>query len=163
MIKVTIDGLYKDKTFDLKELIEEHIIKNKSSSKNKLEIKEFWVEYLDKLNHPDQVEITFNMNDKGDILVRLKPTATYRQYLHQKLKKSNKHIYMFDENCSLFFYVSNEIRIIKGQYLFFDNNSIETTHDILGVSMNERFVFLWNKNLVWGLNLTTKLLKKVPV
>lgn len=35
--------------------------------------------------------------------------------------------------------------------------------DLLGVSMNEDFIFFWSRNLVWKLALKTRLLTKIPV
>ena len=57
MIKLTIEGLQKEKEFDLQEMISNHVIRNKSCSKNISEIHEFWMEYLDKLNHPELVDM----------------------------------------------------------------------------------------------------------
>ena len=59
MIKLTIEGLQKEKEFDLQEMISNHIIRNRSCSKNISEIHEFWMEYLDKLNHPELVDMQF--------------------------------------------------------------------------------------------------------
>ena len=86
------------------------------------------------------------MNDCGDVLVRLKPNAIKKVEIHSKYKEKNPEAKMFDENCSLFFFIPNKDIILKHRYLFFDNNSYEGMSNIQGISINERFCFLWNKN-----------------
>ena len=115
------------------------------------------------------VECTYNMNDAGDVLIRIKPS---KEVIFRKNKEyaAAKSVFGHDEdeekesllNCSFFYYIPNPNgeNQKNEEHLYFDSQ-----HDIItelqGASMNNGFIFFWNLGKVWSLNLENRELKRL--
>lgn len=116
-----------------------------------------------------KVNCSYNMNDAGDVLIRIKPSKEAIFEIKKEMD-ANNHVFGNDEdnekesllNCSLFYYVPNPSGVNRKyeEHLYFDSQHDEIT-ELQGASMNDGFIFFWNLGKVWSLNLETKVLKRL--
>lgn len=130
----------------------------------------FWEKVILGMENMGDLKMSTSLNDTGDILVRLKPTREYLKKLEQQ-KETMKYFateeYEGEEemedgqekdsifNCSFFFYVPGEKNKTNGDFLYFDSPTDEI-NNLRGVSMNERFIFMWNEGHAWKIDLVDK-------
>lgn len=116
-----------------------------------------------------KVNCSYNMNDAGDVLIRIKPTKEAIYEIKKQMKADNDVFGNDDDNekesllnCSLFYYVPNPSGVNRKfeEHLYFDSQHDEIT-ELQGASMNDGFIFFWNLGKVWSLNLETKVLKRL--
>lgn len=115
-----------------------------------------------------KVKLNFCMNDSGDVLIRVKPTAQHQKKVQKELEDL-RVFHGYDgaddkepEHCSFFLYIANEEMNNKGTHLYFDSDHDEIAN-LQGVSMNDQFIFFWNLGRVWKLSLNTKILSQLPI
>lgn len=108
--------------------------------------------------------MNIQLNDWGDILIRLRPSKR----LLAKLSKNYEieEIFAMTEsvdgnerdplmNCSFFYYTAGEKNSKNGTYLYFDSPK-DDIDNLRGFSMNESFIFFWNGGHIWKINLESK-------
>ena len=140
-------------------------------------IQEFWDFYLNKLSDIKKVHLSFNINDAGDLQVRIKPSKSFVMWKITKKKAFGQKNPLADDddiedlqekesllNCSFFYYHANTTGPNKenGDYLYFDSQ-YDNMKDIKGASMNEDFMFFWSLGNVWSFSLQQKRLVKLAL
>lgn len=125
----------------------------------------FWNNYLHKCEDMTNIRVSYTLNDSGDILIRIKPSAEYAV----SRKKQLEDLQAFEDNtnpshekinqCSFFYYIpSSKSSLNLQEFMYFDSE-VDELYDIQGTSMNERFIFFWNLGIVWSLNLQSREMK----
>lgn len=122
------------------------------------------------------------MNDNADILIRFKPKADHvakvldvkntfdheESYIHSDKEKLLKKslIYYVKPNFDQSDDPNGNSNQFIDDYVYFDcpdtqgENAIE---DIQGISMNNLYIFFWNKGVAWKLNLVTKVVTRMKI
>lgn len=63
---------------------------------------------------------------------------------------------------SFFYYSAGIKNSQQGEYLFYDGLK-KNMKELVGVSMNERFIFFWNLGSAWKLDLVSKEITKLSL
>jgi len=138
---------------------------------------------LKKIENIKEINVTFCLNDNGDILIRLRPNKVLLTKIQNNLtvdhdefgeendgKEENlwanlvKRIYENNKNeqkkikreyfeDNSLFYFESKNK--KVEFIFFDEEYYDKTK-IIGVSMNASYFFIWNLGKVWKINLETE-------
>lgn len=109
-----------------------------------------------------KIQCSYNLNDAGDILVRVKPSKSYVMDKMKQMKKMQDFYGDDDQekesllNCSFFFYYPNHNgpNAHYKDFLYFDSQ-YDIIKELQGASMNDRFIFFWNLGNVWSIDLET--------
>lgn len=131
----------------------------------------FWNEYLKELDDMKKVKLSFCLNDNGDILVQITPTSyMFRKVNEQKHYRIEIGDYeqseiIMEEGSSFYYYIANQNNNRNGEYIYLTavHPGDDKNKSIRGVSMNQRYIFLWNLGSVWKLCLKEKTLSQMPI
>ena len=136
LVQITLDGLKEWVHFNIKDLIEQNMSKLDQSLKTTKDLKEFWQDYLQSLKKPKNNDINFQLNDNGDVLIRIKPNKSQFDRVYEQKYGSNLASQIFGNNQSqetknkqinsIFFYIcNNQGGNNYGQHLYYDGNEAE--------------------------------------
>ena len=123
------------------------------------EVQNFWDQYLKKLSEPKLVEISYTMNDKGDVLVRLKPLKVeldepdFEEFLDEDQgsdKKGQDSIYA----CSFFFYIPADGDQSK-EFIYYDSKT-DSVRSMIGGQMNNEYIFFWSTTKIFKIQIDNR-------
>jgi len=83
LVEVNLQGLKVYKTICLKDTISSYIHEIRSTYIHYKDLHKFYTDYLNKIENLKQLNVSFCLNDSGDVLIRLKPKI---EYLEKVLK-----------------------------------------------------------------------------
>jgi hypothetical protein len=66
-----------------------------------------------------------------------------------------------DENCSFFYYIPDE-KLGNEEFIYFDSTKDEVTN-MAGAQINKDYIFFWNKNTIWRINLFTQDMERLGI
>jgi len=170
LVKVFIDKLVKIKKINICERVETYINQLKLVNRElHFDMNHFWREYLESGKDMRNIRLSYCLNDAADVLVRIKPTKEYAAIRKQKLRDLAQFADDSEDidhedilNCSFFYYIAGQKNNRQGEYIYFDSESDEIK-DLKGVSMNEKYIFLWNLGNAWKIDLETKDINKLSL
>jgi hypothetical protein len=133
----------------------------------------FWDNYLQRLQAVEDVRVQPQLNDNGDVIFRLRPEKTFLQRKAPHLG-NEELLEMFDEesgreedeeehkreplrHCSIFFFTpgpKKEADRNHVPFMYFDSPTDDIVN-LRGISMNSRYLFLWNDGYAWKIDLET--------
>ena len=125
------------------------------------------------LAKPKNVEITYQLNDNGDVLIRIKPNKAQFDRVYEEKHGGDLMSRMFRNNQestnknleihSIYFYIPNsQVESSYTQFIYFDGNE-EMQRKYQGVSMNQKYIFFWNLGNIWKLSLETQKIHKMSL
>ena len=66
-----------------------------------------------------------------------------------------------DENCSFFYYIPDE-KLGNEEFIYFNSTKDEVTN-MAGAQINKDYIFFWNKNTIWRINLFTQDMERLGI
>lgn len=94
LIQVTFNGLVEIRTLHIQQEVEKCIQTYEMDPYERVHMMNFYEHFMDKMSNLRNINLTFCLNDNGDILVRIKPKDRY-------LKKRKEELYELIDAFSL--------------------------------------------------------------
>lgn len=119
-----------------------------------------------------KIRFTYCLNDAADLLVRIRLSS---ELANIKKKQAKDRAELLEDSdlqdednvdemvqFSFFYYSAGIKNSQQGEYLFYDGLK-KNMKELVGVSMNERFIFFWNLGSAWKLDLVSKEITKLSL
>lgn len=128
----------------------------------------FWNEYLLSGQDLRKIRFSYCLNDAADLLVRIRLS---HELINQKRRQTKEFLDQDSEaevddeelvEYSFYYYSAGIKNAQQGEYLFYDGLR-KDMKSLVGVSMNEKYIFFWNLGSVWKLELGQKEISKLSL